>query len=101
MRIMSGSHNRRRCGIPENPATKNWEVLISWKGLPPHEATWEDCTEFKEQFPGFHLEDKVDLEEESDVRPPILFKYSRRIKKDNIDHSCENIGENIGGDLSH
>ena len=36
---------------------------------------------------------------------PILFKYSRRIKKGNIDPH-ENIGEiiggeNIGGDLSH
>ena len=66
-------------GYRKNPATKDWEVLVSWKGLPPHEATLEDCNDFRRQFPDFHLEDKVDLEEESDARPSILFKYSRRI----------------------
>ncbi|KAA0042903.1 transposon Tf2-1 polyprotein isoform X1 [Cucumis melo var. makuwa] len=35
----------------------------------------------KYQFPEFHLEDKVDLEEESDARPSILFTYNRRNKK--------------------
>ncbi|TYK09954.1 Ty3/gypsy retrotransposon protein [Cucumis melo var. makuwa] len=43
-------------GYIKNPSTKDWEVLISWKGLPPHEATWEDCNDFKHQFPDFHLE---------------------------------------------
>ncbi|TYK17963.1 disease resistance protein [Cucumis melo var. makuwa] len=42
----------------KNPATKEWEALIK-----------------------FHHEDKEDLEEESDVRPPILFTYNRRNKK--------------------
>ena len=37
--------------------------------------------DFKQQFPDFHLMDKVDLEEESDARPPILFTYNRRNKK--------------------
>ncbi|KAA0057268.1 Ty3/gypsy retrotransposon protein [Cucumis melo var. makuwa] len=60
----------------KNQATKEWEVLVSWKGLPPHEATWENCADLKVQFPEFHLEDKVDLEEESDARPPILFTYN-------------------------
>ncbi|TYK16773.1 putative integrase [Cucumis melo var. makuwa] len=50
------------------------EVLISWKGLPRHEATWEVCDEFQQQFPDFHLEDKVDLERESNVRPPIILQ---------------------------
>ena len=53
----------------KNSATKEWEALISWKGLSPHEATWENCSNMKYQFPEFHLEDKVDLEEESDARP--------------------------------
>ncbi|KAA0061682.1 soluble inorganic pyrophosphatase 1 [Cucumis melo var. makuwa] len=65
----------------KNSATKEWEALISWKGLSPHEATWENCSNMKYQFPEFHLEDKVDLEEESDARPPILFMYIRRNKK--------------------
>ncbi|TYK00065.1 transposon Tf2-1 polyprotein isoform X1 [Cucumis melo var. makuwa] len=50
-------------GYRKNPNTKDWEVLISWKRLPPHEATWENCNDFKHQFPDFHLKDKVDFEE--------------------------------------
>ncbi|KAA0037567.1 Ty3/gypsy retrotransposon protein [Cucumis melo var. makuwa] len=65
----------------KNPATKEWEALVSWKGLPPHEATWENCADMKYQFLEFHLEDKVDLKEESDARSPILFTYNRRNKK--------------------
>ncbi|KAL0551121.1 hypothetical protein IC582_010203 [Cucumis melo] len=67
----------------KNQATKKWEVLVSWKGLPPHKATWENCADLKVQFPKFHLEDKADLEEESDARPPILFTYNRRKKDSN------------------
>ncbi|TYK02035.1 peroxidase 64 [Cucumis melo var. makuwa] len=70
-------------GYKKNSNTKDWEVLISWKGLPPHEATWEDCNDFKHQFSDFHLEDKVDLEEESNVKPPILFTYNRRNNRRN------------------
>ncbi|KAA0066241.1 ty3-gypsy retroelement transposase [Cucumis melo var. makuwa] len=54
-----------------------WEVLISWKGLPPHEAMWEVCDDFQQQFPDFHPENKVDLEECND-RPPIILQYSSR-----------------------
>ena len=35
-------------GNQKNLTSKKWEVLISWKGLPPHEATWEDCKDFKQ-----------------------------------------------------
>ncbi|KAA0055700.1 Ty3/gypsy retrotransposon protein [Cucumis melo var. makuwa] len=77
----------------KNPATKEWEALISWKGLPPHEATWESCTDMKYQFPDFHLEDKVDLEEESDARPPILFTYHRKNKKKHEANERETSGE--------
>ncbi|KAA0062227.1 Transposon Ty3-I Gag-Pol polyprotein [Cucumis melo var. makuwa] len=89
-------------GYRKNPNTKDWEVLISWKGLPPHEATWEDCNDFKHQFPDFHLEDKVDLEEESSVKPPILFTYNRRTNRRNKGKWAQNmlareVEENLEG----
>ncbi|KAA0055708.1 protochlorophyllide-dependent translocon component 52 [Cucumis melo var. makuwa] len=85
-------------GYIKNPSTKDWEVLISWKGLPPHEATWEDCNDFKHQFPDFHLEDKVDLEEESSVRPPLLFTYNRK-NKGKLTSEMEE--RNVGGGYHH
>ncbi|KAA0047237.1 Retrotransposable element Tf2 [Cucumis melo var. makuwa] len=81
----------------KNPATREWEALISWKGLPPHEATWESCTDMKYQFPEFHLEDKVDLEEESDARPPILFTYHRKNKKKHEANERETSGKEDHG----
>ncbi|KAI0502415.1 hypothetical protein KFK09_017364 [Dendrobium nobile] len=57
----------------------NKEVLIAWKGLPEFDATWEPFERMKDQFPSFHLADKVSLWEGSNVRraPPVL-TYSRR-----------------------
>ncbi|KAI0502429.1 hypothetical protein KFK09_017378 [Dendrobium nobile] len=43
------------------------EVLIKWKDLPDYEATWEPYEMVKQQFPDFHLEDKVNLWEGSNV----------------------------------
>ena len=57
-----------------------WEVLISWKGQSRHEATWENYDDFHQSFPDFHLEDKVKLDRECNVRPPIIHQYSRRRK---------------------
>ncbi|GKA93150.1 ty3-gypsy retrotransposon protein [Tanacetum coccineum] len=42
------------------------EVLIGWKGLPPTEATWEIFEQIQQQFPSFHLEDKVVFQGEGD-----------------------------------
>ncbi|KAL0551289.1 hypothetical protein IC582_010375 [Cucumis melo] len=67
-------------GYRQHPPTKEWEVLIGWQGLPSHEATWENCAVFAQQFPHFHLEDKVSLEKGSNGRPPIILQYSRRKK---------------------
>ena len=35
------------------------EVLVKWKGLPEFKATWEDYDKLRQQFPKFHLKDKV------------------------------------------
>ncbi|KAL4037586.1 hypothetical protein IC575_001183 [Cucumis melo] len=57
---------------------EQWEVLVSWKGLPKHEASWESYEEMKEKFPTLHLEDKVNLKGGSNDRPLIKQVYIRR-----------------------
>lgn len=37
------------------------EVLVKWENLPDSEATWESAPLIHQQFPAFHLEDKVKL----------------------------------------
>lgn len=67
-------------GYKKNDA-RAWKVLVSQKGLPRHETTWEVYDEFQQVFLDYHLEDKVDLEKECNVRPPIVLQYSRKGKK--------------------
>ncbi|KAA0035475.1 Transposon Tf2-6 polyprotein [Cucumis melo var. makuwa] len=58
-----------------------WEVLIRWKDLPEHEASWECYDEIQRLYPTFHLEDKVNLEGEGNVRrplPPIKYRMLSR-----------------------
>ena len=43
------------------------EVLIRWKDLPTYKATWELFDVIQQQFPDFHLEDKVVVWEGSNV----------------------------------
>lgn len=61
------------------------EVLIKWKHLPLFEATWEDAHMISNQFPTFHLEDKVTLWGGGIVMSPneskSLKTYSRNKKK--------------------
>ncbi|PKU65792.1 hypothetical protein MA16_Dca009121 [Dendrobium catenatum] len=45
------------------------EVLIEWKDLPTHDATWEAYENIQTQFPAFNLEDKVNLWAGSDDGP--------------------------------
>ena len=54
------------------------EVLIKWRGLVEFEASWEDFDVIHEQFPDFHLEDKVEVWRGSIVRPPVQATYRRR-----------------------
>lgn len=35
-------------GYRKNLAIEKQKVLISWKGLPPHEVTWEICNDFQQ-----------------------------------------------------
>ena len=73
---------------PENVLGIRWnkelggnEWLIKWKNLPDSEATWESVYLLNQQFPQFHLEDKVNLEPRGIVRPPIIHTYQRRGRK--------------------
>jgi hypothetical protein len=71
------------------------QVLVHWSGKSAEEATWEDLTLFKSQFPSFNLEDKVVVEgdgidrdvahdplvNETAKGPKIWRVYSRRGRK--------------------
>jgi hypothetical protein len=46
--------------------TKEWQVLIQWEGLFPEDSTWESYQDIQLTYPTFHLEDKVNLEEQGD-----------------------------------
>ena len=53
-------------------------MLIQWQGLPEFEATWEEFQMIQQQFPDFHLEDKVKVWVGGNVRHELRFTYSRR-----------------------
>lgn len=59
---------------------KGLDVLIQWKGLLPLEATWESYEMMRQQFPLFHLEDKVNLMGGCNDRTDILLTYQRHNK---------------------
>ncbi|KAL4012834.1 hypothetical protein IC575_029949 [Cucumis melo] len=56
-------------GIRWNKELGANEWLVKWKGLPEAKATWESVFQINQQFPTFHLEDKVNLEPRGIVRP--------------------------------
>ncbi|KAA0065996.1 Transposon Ty3-G Gag-Pol polyprotein [Cucumis melo var. makuwa] len=76
-------------GIRWSPELGANEWLVKWKGLPDSEATWESVYSMNQQFPSFHLEDKVILEPRSIVRPPIINVYKRKGKKGITQDSME------------
>ncbi|KAA0047957.1 ty3-gypsy retroelement transposase [Cucumis melo var. makuwa] len=55
--------------LKKNPSTLDWEVLISWKGL-PHTKPLGKFVMTSSNSSLTNLEDKVDLVEESSVKPP-------------------------------
>ena len=64
-----------------NEAEGDWECLMSWKNQLDHEATWESYAVLKEQFPDFHLEDKLTFLHGGIARFPIKHVYKRKGKK--------------------
>uniref|UniRef100_A0A2N9H887 Chromo domain-containing protein n=1 Tax=Fagus sylvatica TaxID=28930 RepID=A0A2N9H887_FAGSY len=60
--ITIGDHNELRVRpmtILDRRKRQNVEeVLVQWQGLPTSEATWENLTAMKSQFPEYALEDK-------------------------------------------
>ncbi|KAA0062282.1 uncharacterized protein E5676_scaffold313G003660 [Cucumis melo var. makuwa] len=49
-----------------------WEVLVSWEGLPKHEATWEMYEEMQCLYPALHLEDKLFSQRHSFMKFPSI-----------------------------
>ena len=64
--------------------TTNLEVLMHWSGLPSFEDSWEPYDVIKDQFPDFHLEDKVTHWGEIIDKPPVRITYVRRVKRGNF-----------------
>lgn len=61
------------------------ELLIQWAGLPRAKETWEEASLLAEQYPDFHLENKVRLHIGGIVMPFIKAKpwitYQRKLKQ--------------------
>ena len=70
-------------GICWNKELEANKWLVKWKNLPESEATWKAVYQMNQQFPTFHLEDKVNLESKGIVRPPIIHTYLRRGRNEN------------------
>ena len=67
-------------GIRPGTQKEHPQALIQWKNLPACDATWEDFGVIRDQFPNFHLEDKVKLLGGGIDRPPLMYVYSRKSK---------------------
>ena len=61
-----------------NSIPHDGEVLIIWKDLSAHVTTWEPFTLIQNQFPSFHLKDKLTIPEGGFDMPPIKSTYSRK-----------------------
>ncbi|KAA0045045.1 shaggy-related protein kinase kappa [Cucumis melo var. makuwa] len=48
-------------GSRKDPHTGIAELLVTWKNLLDHEATWMAALDFQQQFATFNLEDKINL----------------------------------------
>ena len=88
MKIMNGSQPEEVLDYQKNKAGQ-WEILISWEGLPRHEATWEAYDEMQRLYPDLRLEDKVNLERGSNVRHLLGFVIVEERNKSHTFHTCE------------
>ncbi|TYK10815.1 Transposon Ty3-G Gag-Pol polyprotein [Cucumis melo var. makuwa] len=66
-------------GIRWSPELGANEWLVKWKGLPDSEATWESVYSMNQQFPSFHLEDKVILEPRAKRKNRHLLEVARSL----------------------
>lgn len=67
-----GVRNNRPIG------SREIEVLLKWKDLPLFEATLKKISIIQQQFPRFHLEDKVKAWVGGIDRPPVHITYQKR-----------------------
>ncbi|XP_068645203.1 uncharacterized protein [Aristolochia californica] len=56
----------------------SWEILVQWAETDPVEASWEPLVEFQALYPTFALEDKLFLQEGSDVMESIASRVTAR-----------------------
>lgn len=68
------------------------KVLVLWHNRAREEATWMSCADFKQQFPGSNLEDKVCSDKGGIVKSGYKV-YSRRKKAPNIQQAPEMAGD--------
>ncbi|XP_068666493.1 uncharacterized protein [Aristolochia californica] len=55
-----------------------WETLVQWAETDPVEASWEPLAEFQALYPNFEFEDKLFLQEGSDVMDSIASRVIAR-----------------------
>ena len=61
-----------------------WELLVQWQGRADSDSTWERLPVFVEDYPDFHLEDELFLQEGGSVMDSFIGRvYQRRPRSAN------------------
>lgn len=69
-------------GLRQQKSGTSFEVLVRRKDLPLYEQTWECMETIDQQFPEFHLEDKVKVWQGSIDKPPVKYTYALKRKRE-------------------
>jgi hypothetical protein len=67
--------------VRARPAADSWELLVTWQGRVPSEASWVPLNQFKGDHQEFQLEGELFHQEGGSVVDSGGQKYSRRKKK--------------------